>query len=227
MEVTLTTSTVSNSLRFPGQLDDFINGFYYNYNRYYINRLGIYNITEPYNFEGLLTLNSIGDGVLNPLYERPSYLMIANLFISHPQLISYFRYALSNPIYYYDPDSSFPVPILLWIGKKSYQCKECGEKFFFIYMHKYQAHEKVKGHPETDPNNCIRHCSWACSSARACGAFCILVGGYYHEFEAALHSGHIYWIDTREDINNNMGRDAPKSKPCDAYCDSQCKCKNK
>jgi RHS repeat-associated protein len=43
--------TVSYSLRYPGQVDDF-NGLFYNFNRFYDPRVGRYTQSDPIGLEG-------------------------------------------------------------------------------------------------------------------------------------------------------------------------------
>jgi len=41
------TQTITNNFRFPGQYEDSMTGMYYNWNRYYMPDIGIYNRVDP------------------------------------------------------------------------------------------------------------------------------------------------------------------------------------
>jgi len=104
-EVTLTASSVLNSLRFPGQLDD--GGIlYFNHNRYFIPRIAIYNRKDPLR-EYFQSIDSFTTGQKNGLrnfYNRVVYLNSPSYAYFYGSYFISYNYSYSNPTRYFDPD---------------------------------------------------------------------------------------------------------------------------
>lgn len=86
-EATVTVSTITNNLRFPGQYYDAETGLHYNYFRDYNPALGRYIEADPL--------------LLVFLYDSSIYFIIP-LFSLSPNRFNYFAYAANNPNTFFD-----------------------------------------------------------------------------------------------------------------------------
>ena len=86
------TSTVINSLRFPGQYADAESGLYYNYARYYIPEAGRYAETDPI-LQPMINISLTMSSMFNNLLLYFSF---------NPQQLNGYVYVLNNPLMFID-----------------------------------------------------------------------------------------------------------------------------
>jgi len=94
----ITTSTVTNNLRFPGQYYDAETGLHYNWHRYYWPEVGRYMGPDPWNV-GTLHLPGAAER-LNKNTED-----LDEIFLITPHNQHLYTYSLNNPVIYADIDS--------------------------------------------------------------------------------------------------------------------------
>ncbi len=115
-QATVSVSTVTNNLRFPGMYADAETGFYYNMNRYYYPAIGRYIEPDPFNvassYINLMTLIKyrIQEAYMSghiPSYDEPINLHLTNKpymdLLQQPGLQVSYIYALNNPTNNTDP----------------------------------------------------------------------------------------------------------------------------
>jgi RHS repeat-associated protein len=90
-EATITVSSITNNLRFPGQYFDAETGLHYNYRRDYNTALGKYIEADPLNLGSIGTRNSGQTAILETQYKE------------EPQQLNLYTYVASNPLKYVDP----------------------------------------------------------------------------------------------------------------------------
>jgi len=105
-EVTITVSTITNNLRFPGQYFDAETGLYQNWNRDYNWARGGYIESDPLNLGSL------------SLFRKVSLKKALKIYTTNPQRQHLFLYAHNNPLHKVDPTGLSAASCLLHVIKE-------------------------------------------------------------------------------------------------------------
>ncbi len=102
-EVNITTDTIVNNFRFPGQYFDAESDLYYNYFRYYNPGTGRYLREDPLNFTNVQIIKN------NP-YQHISYSLAGQFLFQYalmnPGFLNVYKYTQNNPINWTDPEGN-------------------------------------------------------------------------------------------------------------------------
>ncbi len=181
-KATVTTATVTNNLRFPGQYYDAETGLHYNWHRYYWPEVGRHVEADIVNI-GMIELPF---NFTNTLYKNTSEYGNGWILIIHPEVQHVYLYSTNNPQIWSDPagltgrEPKRPNPNPAPGG-----CIQCAREL------RKEGFNRFPSINETQEINFMRHCWGVCEICRRCpfGPICSGIGGWYNELEGSFSLG--------------------------------------
>ncbi len=210
-KATVTTATITNNLRFPGQYYDAETGLHYNYYRYYWSDIGRYMTPDILNL-GTINLLSWQEAIGR--LTRADIMNVGGerILLNNPLFQNPYSYSLNNSVNITDPlgiaggyTSGRNTLRRIWPS-----CSNCATPLFNAAVKKFGMGNSTSSD---------RHCWASCEICKQCGTACCFVTGWGNEI-AGIRGGGFDWNDVKD---NARGRGcAGSNQDCDKCCKQTC-----